>query len=124
MNNNINDDYVHPLSANMQQQCQTRTLTQEYTLHMVERSNGIAPFTPQQAALHKYPQQFLCNFTNAVLNDKTGDLLEYCHLINHPKHKAMWSKCCLGQRDNTSPLQLKHFFSSTKTKFQRIERAT
>ncbi len=44
---------------------------------------------PQQAALHKYPLQFPCNFANAVLNDKIGDLLEYCHLIKHPKHNAM-----------------------------------
>jgi hypothetical protein len=49
---------------------------QEYTLHMLELVGGIAPFTPQQAALRKYPLQFLCDFANAVLDDKTGDLME------------------------------------------------
>ncbi len=34
--NGNNNDYACPLSANMQQQCQTQTLTQEYTLHMME----------------------------------------------------------------------------------------
>ncbi len=38
------------------------------------------------------PLQFLCNFASAVLNDKAGDLLEYCHLLKHPKYKGVWSK--------------------------------
>ncbi len=56
-------------------------------------STKTAPFNPQQAALQKYPLQFLCNFANAaVLDEETGDLLEYQHLIKHPKYKATWSK--------------------------------
>jgi hypothetical protein len=51
----------------------------------------IAPFTPQQAASLKYPLQFLCNFANAVLDNETGDLLKYLHLIKHPKYRETWS---------------------------------
>ncbi len=27
-----------------------------------------------------------------MLNDKTGDLLEYRHLLRHPKYRDIWSK--------------------------------
>jgi hypothetical protein len=50
------------------------------------------PFTTQQPASRKFPLQFLCNFASAVLEDETGDLLEYCHLLKHPKYKDVWSK--------------------------------
>jgi hypothetical protein len=49
-------------------------------------------FTNQQAASGKYPLQFLCDFASVVLDDKTGDLLEYRHLLKHPKYKEVWSK--------------------------------
>ncbi len=51
-----------------------------------------APFTPRQAAARQYPLQFLCDFVYSVLDDKTGDLIEYCHLMKHPKYKNMWTK--------------------------------
>ena len=38
-----------------------------------------------------FPLQFLCDLAYAVLDDDTADLLEYCHLIKHPKYKDMWS---------------------------------
>jgi hypothetical protein len=44
-----------------------------------------APFTARQAASRKYPLQFLCNLAYAVLDNETGDLLEYHHLMKHPK---------------------------------------
>ncbi len=36
--------------------------------------------------------QFLRDLTYAVLDDETGDLLEYCHLMKHPKYKDIWTK--------------------------------
>ncbi len=48
--------------------------------------------TPQQSASQKYPLQFLRNFSNAVLDNEMGDLLEYWHLIKHPKYRDTWSK--------------------------------
>jgi hypothetical protein len=61
-------------------------------LYMMEIPGNKAPFTPAQAALHRYPLQFLCDFAYAVLDDDTGDLLKYRHLIKHPKYKDTWSQ--------------------------------
>ena len=74
-------------AANTRSQQRTRTLTQEFLYHMREK-----PFTNQQAAARKYPLQFLCDFASSVLNDETGELLEYRHLIKNPKYRAVWSK--------------------------------
>ena len=49
------------------------------------------PFTNKMAASRKFPPQFLCNFASAVLDDETGDLLKYRHLLKHPKYKDVWS---------------------------------
>ncbi len=49
-----------------------------------------APFTPAQAAVHKNPLQFLCDFAYTILDKDTGDLLEYRHLIKHPKYRNTW----------------------------------
>jgi hypothetical protein len=48
-------------------------------------------FTPIQAASRKYPLKFLCDLAYAVLDDKTGDPLEYRHLMKHPKYKEVWT---------------------------------
>ncbi len=49
------------------------------------------PFTNKQATTRKFPLQFLCNFASAILDNETGDLLEYCHLLKHLKYKDVWS---------------------------------
>ncbi len=58
---------------------------------MMEILGHKAPFTPQQAMSQTFPLQFLCDFAYAVLDDDTGNLLEYRHLIKHPKYKDTWS---------------------------------
>ena len=63
---------------------------QDYMFQMMEIPGYKAPFTPAQAAAHKYPLQFLCNFAYAILDKDTGDLLEYRHLIKHPKYRKSW----------------------------------
>jgi hypothetical protein len=86
------DKHDSPPSANMQQQRETRTLTQEFMLHCMEIPGYKAPFTAKQAASRKYPLQFLCDLAYAVLDDETGNLLEYRHLMKHPKYKDVWTK--------------------------------
>ncbi len=88
------DDYqsVSPPSANTCHQCRGRTITEDFLLHVMDVPTPTQPFTNQQAASCKFPLQFLCNFESAVLDDKTGDLLEYCHLLKHSKYKEVWSK--------------------------------
>jgi hypothetical protein len=49
-------------------------------------------FSNQQAASRRYPLKFLYDFASAVLDDETGDLLEYRHLLRHPKYRDVWSK--------------------------------
>ncbi len=84
------DDNDHSSPASKQQK--VRTITQDYLFHMMDIPGLTKPFSNQQAAACKYPLQFLCDFASAVLNDKTGDLLEYCHLLKHLKYKDIWSK--------------------------------
>jgi hypothetical protein len=52
----------------------------------MEQPGYKTPFTPQQATGRRYPLQF------AVLDDETGNLLEYRHLMKHPKYKDTWLK--------------------------------
>jgi len=83
-------DMSHP-AANTRQQHQIRTLTQDYMLRIKEIPGYTAPFSPRQAASQTSPLQFLCDLAYAVLDDDTGDLIEYRHLIKHPKYKDTWS---------------------------------
>ncbi len=65
---------------------------QEFMLQCMGISGYKAPFTARQVALRKYPLQFLCDLAYAVPDDETGNLLEYCHLMKHPKYKDVWTK--------------------------------
>jgi hypothetical protein len=87
------DDYKHSSpTSNTCQQWKVCTIMQDYLLHMMDISGLTKPFSNQQAAAHKYPLQLLCDFASAVLDDKTGNLLEYHHLLKHPKYKDVWSR--------------------------------
>jgi ribosomal protein S10 len=46
----------------------------------------------QKLASRKYPLELLCEFANAVMDDETGDMLEYRQLIKRPKYRDTWSK--------------------------------
>jgi hypothetical protein len=41
---------------------------------------------PKRLASRKYPLEMLCEFANAVMDDETGDMLEYRQLIKRPKY--------------------------------------
>eukprot|EP00804_Cyclotella_cryptica_P005330 CCRYP_020410-RA/>CCRYP_020410-RA protein AED:0.19 eAED:0.19 QI:0/-1/0/1/-1/1/1/0/760 len=63
-----------------------QTITQETMLHF---SQLPAPtFTAQRAASRLFPTDFL----NAILNEDTGELMEYRHLIKDPKYSTIWKK--------------------------------
>ena len=47
---------------------------------------------PKAAVSRKYPVQLLCELAGAVLDQDTGDLLEYKHLLKHPKLKETWDR--------------------------------
>ncbi len=79
-------------TANTRQQRKGQTITQDCLFHMMDIPGLTKPFSNQQAASRKYPLKFLCDFASAVLDNKTGDLLEYHHLLRHPKYRDVWSK--------------------------------
>eukprot|EP00804_Cyclotella_cryptica_P024317 CCRYP_015305-RA/>CCRYP_015305-RA protein AED:0.21 eAED:0.21 QI:0/0/0/1/1/1/2/0/741 len=63
---------------------QTRSLTHETMLHVLAtRHIGI---TAAQATQRRYPTDML----HAVLNDETGELMEYRHLVANPKYGDIW----------------------------------
>jgi hypothetical protein len=78
-------------------------------LHMMEIPGHKAPFTPQQAMSQTFPLQFLCDFAYAVLDNDTGNLLEYRHLIKHPKYKDTWS--------NSFGTEIRQLATTTETIF-------
>ena len=87
------DNIIHSTpSANTRYQCQVRTLTQDYLYHMMDIPGITKPFTNQQATARRYPLSFIRDFASAVHDEETGDLLEYRHLLKHPKYKDIWSK--------------------------------
>ena len=67
-----------------------RSITDEIVLASVEMST--ARISPRQAARRQYPVQILNEMANAVLDETTGDLLEYRHLIRHPVYQEVWGK--------------------------------
>ncbi len=102
------EDTSHP-TADTRQQRQIRTLTQDYMLHMMEVPGYTAPFSPRQAASRTFPLQFLCDLAYAVLDDDTGNLLEYRHLIKHPKYK--------DTRSNSFGTEIRQLATTTETIF-------
>jgi hypothetical protein len=80
------NDYDSPPSANTQHHCQGM-ITQDSILHVLKQASKRTPFSSQQAASRRYPLQFLHDMFSAILEDKTGELLEYLHLMKHPKYK-------------------------------------
>ena len=54
---------------------------------MADVSDSGGAITAKGVASRKFPMQFLCDYANVVLNGETGKLLEYRHLIAHPKYK-------------------------------------
>jgi hypothetical protein len=67
----------------------TRSLTDEFLYNMMELP-GLTNITPQSTAARKFPLQFLCDFANAVIDDETGEIMEYRHLLKNPKHRERW----------------------------------
>jgi hypothetical protein len=67
------------------------------------------PFTARQAASRHYPLQFLCNLAYSVLDDETGDLLKYQHLMKQPKYKDVWTK--------SFGTEIRHLATTTETIF-------
>jgi hypothetical protein len=53
-------------------------------LSVIELSN--TKLTPNRLSGRQFPMQFLCEVAGAVMNEDTGDMLEYRHLVKIPKY--------------------------------------
>ena len=67
-------------------------------------------FTSQQAASRKYPKEDLA----VVLNEETGELMEYRHLISDPKYRKIW-KPAYGKEVGRLEQGLPGVFDGTNT---------
>ena len=53
------------------------------------KASGCCP-SASQAARRQFPLHFLVDLAAAVLDEETGELLEYRHLIKKPKIREQW----------------------------------
>ena len=90
-------------------------------LQCMEIPGYTAPFTARQAASRKYPLQFPCDLAYAVLDGETGDLLEYRHLMKHPKYKDVWTKS-FGTEIRRLATTTETIFLSKKKTYKTTER--
>ena len=66
------------------------SIMDKFMLFCCQMSQTSYQIDPKKSASRKYPLQLFCELTRAVLDEDTGDLLEYRHLVKHPKHKKVW----------------------------------
>jgi hypothetical protein len=76
-----------PPAHNTRQHQTRRTLTQEVALHISETRE-----ITQSGAQQWHPSLTSAERVAAVLDDETGKLLEYRHLLKNPKYHDFWSK--------------------------------
>ncbi len=103
---------------NTRQQRITRTLTQDIACQISKVKLDMT-----QVAERRYPLQFLCDWASAVLDDETGNLFEYQHLLKHPKYKEVWSKS-FGTKMQRLITTSQTIFSIKKETFRKIDVAT
>ena len=66
------------------------SIMDEVMLSWCQMSRTSYQIDPQKAASRKYPLKLFCELAGAVLDEETGDLLEYRHLVKHPNQKNVW----------------------------------
>lgn len=65
-------------------------MTADALLSVIKLSSN--KIMPKQLSSLKFPLEFLCEFANAVMDEETGDVLEYRQLLKRPKYPDVWSK--------------------------------
>jgi hypothetical protein len=95
-------DDASPPAANTRLQRHTRTITQDLLHHLAESPFLQHHVVNQHVTPCLRPPRSFGDCAQAVLDDKTGDLLEYRHLLKHPKYKDVWSTSSSGKQNNES----------------------
>jgi hypothetical protein len=70
----------------------------------------------QQLATRKFPMQFLCKFAGAIMDEETGDMLEYRHLVKIPRYQEEGSTA-FGMKIRKLAQGLLGIVEGTKTLF-------
>lgn len=83
-------DYVEPRYVTRSQKRLQGSVTTDAIMGMLELTKP--KLDARKLATRRYPLQFLCEFANAVMDEDTGEMLEYRHLIKRPKYRDTWSK--------------------------------
>jgi hypothetical protein len=65
-------------------------VTHETILSVVEMS--FEQLNPARLAQRQFPLQVLCEITGAVMDDETGELMEYRQLMKNAKYKENWGR--------------------------------
>jgi len=80
------EEISDPASSPARNTRSRRTINQDIMLSMINihRPN----MTARQAVSRQFPKEALA----AVLNEETGELMEYRHLLANPKYRTTWSK--------------------------------
>ena len=68
---------------------EVRTITDEAMLSALELTT--VPLKAKNLAARRYPMQLMCELAGAVLDPKTGELMEYRHLIKKPEYVETWT---------------------------------
>ena len=80
-NNDEEDEAPADIYSNKLRSRSTRTMTDEWLYNMMEfpgiTTNVTDTVTPKMAASRKYMMQFLCDYANAVIKNKTGEVMGY-----------------------------------------------
>ena len=77
-------------SRNTRSQSTSLIIMEEVMLSSCQMSSTSYQIDPQKSAIRKYLLQLFCEIAGAVLDEETGDCLEYHHLVKHPNHQKVW----------------------------------
>jgi hypothetical protein len=69
---------------------ETRSLTDKFLYNAMEFPGITTNITAKSTASRRYTQQFITDWANAVIDKETGELMEYKHLLNDPRHRERW----------------------------------
>jgi len=84
------DNDNSPPAKNTRSQTTCLGIFDEFVLSCAQGSTISFKVDPLETACHSNPIDILYEIAGAVLDEETGDLLEYRHLIRHPVHKTIW----------------------------------
>jgi hypothetical protein len=69
---------------------QVRSVSTEAMLSAMEMTS--IPLEAKNLVCRRFPLAMMCEMAGAVLDPKTGELMEYRHLVAKPKYCEVWSK--------------------------------